>query len=348
MQNKIVVLIPSLDPDVKLISLIKNIREEDNYEIVVVDDGTFDKSIFNELIEKKMCHLITHAVNQGKGRSLKTGINYILTTYPDCIGIITADSDGQHTVEGIRDVAFALEKNPNDLILGSRKFTGRNVPFRSRFGNLLTIKLFNFFSGLKIHDTQTGLRGIPREYMKSLLKVPGEKFEFEMNMLMVCNSNNISIKEVFIETVYIEGNKSSHFNPVVDSAKIYFIFLKYSFSSIFAALIDFIVFYLATTVGLSLVWAMFISRVIASITNFTVNKTAVFKSDNKVYIEIIKYYTLAVLSGVSSYYVIKILSEHLFTINVIKSKIIAETVLFFINYYIQNRFVFKSKKMEIK
>ncbi|MCP4162180.1 MAG: glycosyltransferase [Deltaproteobacteria bacterium] len=346
MYNKIIILIPSLEPDEKLISLIKKLLEESTFKIVVVDDGSPDKTIFNKLDDEKMCHILTHDVNLGKGRALKTGFNYILTTYPDCSGIITADSDGQHTPEGIKDVASAFIKNPNDLILGSRNFKGRNIPLRSRFGNLLTIKVFSFFSGLNLQDTQTGLRGIPRKFMKSLLSVAGERFEFEMQMLMECKPNNIAVKEVFIDTVYIEENKSSHFNPVVDSAKIYFIFLKYSFSSIFASFIDFIVFYMTTALGGSLVWSMFIARVIASVTNFTVNKTAVFKSDNKIHFEVIKYYALVVLSGVTSFYIIKFLSEYFLSISTITSKIIAETLLFFINYYVQNRFVFKSKNVE--
>ncbi|MEZ7891943.1 MAG: bifunctional glycosyltransferase family 2/GtrA family protein [Candidatus Wallbacteria bacterium] len=349
MLSKIVLLIPALDPDEKFISIIGNLKNNGFNNIVIVDDGSdeYHKDIFRRISDENLAHVLTHAVNLGKGRALKTGINHILNVFPDCRGVITADSDGQHKPDDIKRVAQDFLEHPESLILGSRSFSmgDKNIPFRSKFGNLLTIKIFGFLSGIKISDTQTGLRAIPKSFMKILLNVQGERFDFEMYMLMECRRLLVPIREVFIETIYIAENKSSHFNPLIDSIKIYYIFLKYIFSSLLTTIIDFIVFYMITTLGVGIGIAMFWARVVASLANFTINRSAVFESKNKIYQDLIKYYGLVVVSGITSYLLIMLMKNHM-ALSTICSKIIAESFLFLINYSLQNNYVFKNTKRE--
>lgn len=339
--NKCAILIPSLNPDQKLIDLIKQLNEIGVFNVVVVDDGsdTKYKPIFKELLSNNLCHVLSHVVNQGKGRALKTGMNYFLTIFPDYIGVITADCDGQHKPGDIKKVMQSLIDNPNHLIIGVRDFKEQGIPFRSRFGNILTRNIFGFLTGIKVSDTQTGLRGIPSSFMKTLLTTSGEHFEFEMNMLMECKQSRIAIFEEFIDTIYLDRNKTSHFNPLLDSAKIYLVFLKYISSSILAACIDFIIFYFATTLGAGIALAIIFARLISSIANFTINKTAVFHSHNKLYLEILKYYGLVLFSGLIAYYSIIILTKR-YGLNLMLAKITIETSLFFANYIVQKGFVF--------
>lgn len=221
------ILIPAYKPNMKMIELADTLLNE-GYIITVVDDGSGEefKEIFSSLNPK--VKVLTHEVNKGKGRAMKTGFAYILENYPDSQGIITVDADGQHIPEDIKKVKDKMLEKKNKIVMGSRLFKGE-VPLRSRFGNNITKFVFAVISGLRLEDTQTGLRGIPYSLLKEMSTLEGERYEYEMNMLMHIAKKKIPLIEVPIETVYIEDNASSHFNTIKDSAKIYKIIFRYAF-----------------------------------------------------------------------------------------------------------------------
>src|SRR6185369_8570471 len=167
------------------------------------------------------------AVNLGKGAALKTGINHALCTFPGLTGIVTADADGQHHPEDIRRVAETQREHPDALVMGARTFDA-DVPLRSRFGNILTRRLMQTLIGTKLQDTQTGLRGIPVGLAERLLLVEARGYEFELEMLIAARQAGVPVVEVPIRTIYEPGNKSSHFNPLTDSMKIYFVLLRFT------------------------------------------------------------------------------------------------------------------------
>lgn len=224
------ILIPAYKPDIKMINLTETLLKE-GYEILVVNDGSGKE--FDEIFSKldKRITLLNHEVNKGKGRAMKTGFEYILENSPDSEGVIAVDADGQHLPDDIAKVKEKMVEKPDWIVIGSRLFKG-DVPLRSRFGNSVTRFVFAVVSGLRLSDTQTGLRGIPYSRLKEMSELEGERYEYEMNMLMYIARKKIPISEVFIETVYIEDNASSHFNTVKDSIKIYKIIFKYIFKKI--------------------------------------------------------------------------------------------------------------------
>jgi len=213
------ILIPAYKPNTRMIELVETLLKE-GYEVTVVDDGSGNE--FNEMFSSldSKVKVLTHEVNKGKGRAMKTGFAYILENYPDSKGVITVDADGQHLPEDIKKVKDKMLEKPGKIIIGSRHFKGE-VPLRSRFGNEVTKFVFAVVSGLRLEDTQTGLRGVPYTLLKEMSSLDGERYEYEMNMLMHIAKKKIPLVEVPIETVYIEDNASSHFNTIKDSAKIY-------------------------------------------------------------------------------------------------------------------------------
>lgn len=228
---KPVIIIPTLNPDQRLVSLVEKLKEVD-ITIVIVNDGSKEEcsDIFETLSSRFQCDIFNHAKNMGKGAAIKTGISYVSKAYPESCGFVTADGDGQHAASDILKVAEALEKNSKSLILGSRDFSERDIPFKSRWGNRITSLVFKLSTGKECPDTQTGLRGISNKFKEICLSVPGDRFEYEMNMLLEFVGHNIPLMHVPIATIYLENNKSSHFNPVKDSIRIYSDILKYSFS----------------------------------------------------------------------------------------------------------------------
>lgn len=243
MNKKVVVLIPVYNPNEKI---MKNFLDEltKNFEnIVFINDGCSKKhdKFMNDIAKKYP--VLKHYINYGKGRGLKNGFNYILNEYKNAKVIVTADCDGQHSVKDIKRVADVALKNPDDLILGVRNFQDKKVPIKSKLGNIITRNVLYNFVGVKTSDTQTGLRAMSYDVCKKLLDLHGERYEYETNVLIETKYRDIDIKEVVIDTIYINNNETSHFNPVKDSLKVYKLFAYYILVTLFAYIIENFIFY---------------------------------------------------------------------------------------------------------
>lgn len=357
--NLVPIIIPAYEPDNRLIELLKKLDETNIGPILIVNDGSGSKydCIFEKasrIINRLDGKILTHEINRGKGRALKTAFEYTLTNYTDAIAVVTADSDGQHTPECIQKIIDKIICEKDSLVLGIRKFDLEGIPWKSRFGNKLTEKVFTYIAGVHISDTQTGLRGIPKSFMSDLINIKGERFEFEMRMLLEA-ADNYNIIQVPIETVYeSEHNHQTHFNPIKDSLKIYKIlgerFLKYIFSSFSSSLVDIIIFYiLCRTFKLTfpLIYATIatvLARIISATYNFILNYKIVFKSQEKPLLAAIRYVTLALFQMLLSATLITII-VYTFPYGVeVLFKIFIDTFLFFISYHIQQRVVFRVQK----
>lgn len=352
---EIPVIIPAYEPDEKLIVLLQHLQEVGITHIVVVDDGSGSeyRTLFEQAEAMKGCTVLTHAVNLGKGRALKTAFNYCLMQYPDLTGCVTADSDGQHTPQDILACMKKLWDNPDALILGCRNFDARDVPARSSFGNKCTRKVLQYLIGISVSDTQTGLRAISSAFMETLMNVKGERFEFETNMLIETKNRNIPIQEVPVETIYIEANKTSHFNPVKDSIRIYMIFGKFLFSSLSSSILDLLLFHffcrvLQETSGFLqelpyIVGATVMARVISAIYNFLINYKVVFKSRANMAATAVKYCLLAICQMLCSAFLVNGLFNLLGGYEV-AVKIPVDVFLFFLSFVIQREFVYRKKE----
>jgi len=346
------VIIPSLNPDDKLINVVDSLIEYGFDDIILINDGSDEAHMdqFNYLKKYSQCHLLTHEVNKGKGRALKTAFEYCIANRLDIDGIVTVDGDNQHKAKDILDCVKAMNENEDNIILGVRDFKGKNVPSKSRIGNLMTSFVFKFACGLNISDTQTGLRAIPKQYLQLFTEVKGERFEYETNMLLEFKHSNIPYKEVKIETVYIEENASTHFNPIKDSIKIYGVIFKFLFSSIMSSVIDLSVFSIISILLInsmdkraSIFIATASARVISSLFNFSFNRKAVFKSKESIKNSIVRYYVLCVCQLLVSYGLVYFVAQSLSLGRglTIVSKAIIDTILFMISFRIQRRWVFK-------
>lgn len=350
--KQIPVIIPSLEPDEKLPRLLEQLHEAGIQNIVLVDDGSGPAyaHFFEEAQKRWGCPVLRHAVNLGKGRALKTAFNYCLNTWPDAPGCVTADSDGQHTPACILKVMKALTDRPDALILGCRNFDEKDVPLRSSFGNKCTRAVFKVLVGLSIIDTQTGLRAIPTAFMKTLMHTGGERFEFESNMLIDTKEAEVPIVEVPIETVYIEENKTSHFNPLRDSARIYAVFGKFLFSSLSSSVVDLVLFSLfcialapVVSGALYITLATVCARVISAIYNYLLNYKIVFKSRENHGMAAGKYFLLAVIQMACSAGLVSLLYALTGGFSALVIKICVDVFLFFISFQIQREFVYKKR-----
>ncbi|MGV8905102.1 MAG: glycosyltransferase [Acetobacterium sp.] len=347
-----IVIIPALNPDIKLINLVEKLKKMD-FHIVIINDGSKEacKDIFETLKDTFKCSICNHEKNMGKGIALKTGIGFAAKTYPDCCGYVTADADGQHTPEDILKVAQALKENPNSLVLGTRNFTNKDVPFKSRWGNRITSLVFSLSTRQRCHDTQTGLRGIPKKITETCLTISGNRFEYEMNMLLEIAKKRIPIVEVPIATIYLNDNQSSHFHAVKDSMRIYLNILKFSLSSFIAAIIDNSLFTLLMSLAFSanstgILAATVLARLMSGCVNFMINKHWVFQSKNSQSRVAIQYAILFFSQMILSWFFVSSLSSLPLHLTLIK--IMVDSGLFMLSYYIQKNIIFHNKEKGCK
>ncbi|MFA7189377.1 MAG: bifunctional glycosyltransferase family 2/GtrA family protein [Sphaerochaetaceae bacterium] len=342
-------IIPSYKPEEELLVLLDSLHDYSLGPIIVVNDGSGHEydPIFEKAKDKAI--ILRHEENKGKGHALKTGFDYVLKEYPEALGVVTADSDGQHDASSIIEVVVALQNNCNSLVLGTRTFDSKDIPWKSRLGNKITIQIFKFASGVKINDTQTGLRGIPRLLMETMLDVKYDRFEFEMQMLFEA-TKEFKILEVPIETIYdsAEAHKT-HFNHFIDSIRIYNVILKVFFKYFFSAVSSFVIDLLAFTLlcyilkgktELYVLFSTIIARLISGTYNFFINFRFVFESQKTYMRPAIRYIILASVQMMLSALLTSIGVYFFPFIAEPVTKAIVDVILFFISFRIQHKYVF--------
>lgn len=256
MERKCCVIIPAYRPGEELIPYIRELLSGGAGLVAVVDDGSGPSygAVFGQAAECDGCVVLRHRENRGKGAAIKTGIAWYLgqrgqKAEPEteaaavlgngaaaaaaeretaalaagCCGVVTADCDGQHSVKDVLRMAERLcrceTSGSQELILGCRSFD-ENTPARSLLGNRIISKGFKLFYGLELSDTQTGLRGIPNSLLPEALRLSGQRYEYELNMLIFAQKRGIRVSAVPIETIYLDKNRGSHYRPLMDSLRI--------------------------------------------------------------------------------------------------------------------------------
>ena len=359
MRNRYIALIPAFEPDAILLSLTAELKKK-GFDIVIVDDGSGEA--YAELFEEasKDAAVLTHSVNRGKGAALKTGMSYIhkymaytesLITAKGPVSIsgrdaviVTVDADGQHLPEDALRIARIAEQRSGALVLGSRALR-ENVPARSRFGNAVTRHVYSMATGVKVHDTQTGLRAFRSSMIPGLLDINGERYEYEINMLMELASEGVPIIEEEIETVYEDGSRGSHFSTIRDSYRIYKEILKFSASSLASFVIDYLLYALllaATgTAGLAngLVISNIGARIVSASANYTMNRRMVFKSRTGFAASAVQYMVLAAFVLAGNTMMLSMLAGT-FGMNRLLAKIITEITFFAISWTVQKYVIF--------
>ncbi len=333
-------LIPSYEPDRRLVQLAHDLAWVDDVEVVVVDDGSGAgyAPLFAQ-VGRSGAEVLTHRQNRGKGAALRTGFAHIRAHHPGQ-AVVCADSDGQHTLLDILRVAAALDDPEVDLVLGVRRFTGR-VPLRSRFGNRVTAALFALATGVKVVDTQTGLRGYPHRMLAWLAQVPGERFEYELNLLLRAGRESLELRQVEIATVYLDQNASSHFRPLRDSLRVLRPLFGYAASSLGGFALDAALLFLLVPVLGSLAAAIVIARLVSATANFLANRHLVFGARTVPLWRSARRYAL--LAGAILAANLVLMEGLTPLLGLVVAKLVTEVSLFVVGYVVQRQVVFERR-----
>lgn len=333
------VLIPAYEPNMNLLKLIGELQARTSYGILVVDDGSGAgyKHLFDEAAAMG-CTVLRHDINRGKGAALKTGFLHLLTaeTRDD---VVCADSDGQHRVEDIIKVAAAIGASDSEMVLGTREFTGK-VPPKSKIGNTITSLIMRAATGIALKDTQTGLRAYPSTLLDWLRTIEGERFEYELNLLLAAKRAGIELRQVTIATIYDDNNKGTHFRPVQDSLRVLTPILKFSGVSMVSGILDFFLLFLFQSLSGSLLVGVVVARLLSSVFNYTMNKHLVFNAHSVRNTQSApKYFGLVAVIMTLNYLLLSFLTA-VIGIPGVPAKLITEIGLFFMSYTVQKLFVF--------
>jgi glycosyltransferase involved in cell wall biosynthesis len=333
----VIVLIPSYEPTHRLTDLVGSLKTAaPDVGVLVVDDGSGPaySAVFDR-VQQLGAQLVTFAENRGKGAALKAGFRHIGMRHPGH-DVVTADSDGQHTVDDILRVAFRLRREEDALILGVRAFAGE-VPARSRFGNAVSAMLFKVAAGFAVSDTQTGLRGIPASALGWARSVNGDRFEYELEMLLAVKEAGMRVVELPIATVYLDHNASSHFRPVRDSLRVMRPMLRFGAASFAGFVIDTLVLQLAFWLSGSLLASVIAARVLSGSANFALNRR-ILGPDSPLLRSALKYAALAVALLAANYVWLSALTAA--GLPLLLAKIVTEVSLYVVSFAVQRSLVF--------
>ena len=339
------ILIPAYEPDEKLLGLLGQIRAANPEQpVLIVDDGSGlrYRPVF-DAARASGAAVIGHDVNRGKGYALKRGFRFAAEHYPNQT-VVCADCDGQHMYGDILRVGVELDRHDHSMVLGARDFAA-NVPLRSRLGNAATKILFRLGTGIALHDTQTGLRGYPSKLLPWLCSVSGDRFDYELKLLLEAKGAGVGIVEIPTSTIYIEGNASSHFRPVIDSARVYAPLVRFIMSSIGAFAVDLVVLLAMMAFTSNLLVSVVTARVISSLVNYGTNRNFVFRHGRMTPIRASapRYFTLVAAILAANYALMRLVISD-FRLPLVVGKVLTETVLFVVSYQAQHRWIFTRKR----
>jgi putative flippase GtrA len=341
-----IALIPAYEPGPRLVDVVTGLRQSAPWlTVLVVDDGSgarFD-TVF-AATQRAGAEVVRYPTNRGKGHALKVGFRHILRAYPGQ-DVVCADSDGQHSTTDIVRVAERIRDSDGAMVLGGRHFTG-TVPLRSKVGNLVARHAFESTTGFVIRDTQTGLRGYPAALLPWLLSIKGERFEYELNMLLDSSANDTRIDELDIETIYLEHNASSHFRPITDSLRVMLPLLLFATVSFGSFLVDVVGLQLLFTATGSLLVSVVGARLVSGSMNFLLNRRFVFRAEASGHGrgDALRYIVLALALVAASYLFLTVLTD--LGMALVPAKLLTDATLYVLSFLVQRRFVFARRSSQ--
>ena len=332
-------VIPAYQPDGKLPCLAQELKQQ-GFQVLIVDDGSGAAyaGIFREA--EKAARVVSYPVNRGKGYALKTAYACLRGMAGDGGRIVTLDCDGPHRVEDAVRLCDVSMDQPDALFLGSRK-QSTSSPLRSRFGNAVTRGVFRLATGTAVYDTQTGLRAFSARLLTELMEIPGERYEYETNVLLYCARRGVPIREIPIQTVYLNANAGSHFHVIRDSWRIYREVLKFSASSLAGFLTDYSLYSLLVCRGVPPLRANIAARCVSAVVNFSLNRRFVFQDGGPLWKSAARYFALALGILTCNTALLGFLTAA--GVHALGAKLITEILLFLCSYLVQKNYIFYRK-----
>lgn len=204
MKTKVCIILPAYNEACVIADTIKDIRstlkdEVSNYEIVVVNDGSADKTAANAA--KAGATVLNHVLNSGAGSATATGLRYAELNNFDIA--VTMDADGQHSAADALNGVKVIQQKGLDLLIGSRLINSKGMSRVKVLGNKGLSIITNVLFGIRVTDSQSGLRVFSRNAL-TRLKWRTSGYEFCSEMLWRAHQLKLTVGEYPIKAIYTE------------------------------------------------------------------------------------------------------------------------------------------------
>lgn len=217
-----VAVIPALNPQKPLLEFVRQLHILGFEHIVIINDGSDEKyeSIFEGLASYSFCHVLKNQQNKGKGYSLKRGFQYVLEKWSTFKGVMTIGAHGQHRLQDIHLMMKMTKIFSNSIVIGIRNMKSPDISLSQYISYRITTALFQWLYRKHLHDMQSGLRYIPIEKLPRLLRVAGDGFDYDMNMLTEAIRQKVPIYEIEIGQARLKKNTLLHYDEVMSMKQV--------------------------------------------------------------------------------------------------------------------------------
>jgi glycosyltransferase involved in cell wall biosynthesis len=208
------VVIPVYNEENSIKDVIERIPNHLNYEIILIDDGSTDKSVLKiKKIKRDNIIILQHQKNLGYGAALITGFKNASGNI-----IVTLDSDGQHKPEEIEKMIKPILQGKADVVIGSRYLgdCDYKIPLHTRIGEYcVKICILTLFRQ-RVGNNQSGYRCFRKEVLNVINDNLFVGMGFTTEFLLECALNNLKILEIPISV-----NSREHGTSYVNLVRIF-------------------------------------------------------------------------------------------------------------------------------
>lgn len=217
--DKVIIIIPTYNPLQLFVQFVENLLALQPEKIVIVNDGSDLRyaSIFGELAQFRGIHIISYEHNMGKGYAIKAALQYIVTSEKNYSGVLTTGADNQHKISDIEKIIETKDLFSDGVIIGVREFRNDELPFMNFLGNRAASMLFELLFHKRLLDIQSGLRYIPKQDVPWVKKVPGQRYNFDTNMLIEAIHRKVPIYEVPIGEARMRKNSFTYYDEILNT-----------------------------------------------------------------------------------------------------------------------------------
>lgn len=198
----IFVVMPAYNEESTIAGVMEELFKR-GFNLVVVDDGSSDetyKAAENAgRLHGDQFHLYKHLLNRGLGGALRTGIEAAILH--DAEIIVTFDADGQHDPDDVMRVCKPIIDGEADVVVGVRDF--EHMPDSKKFGNTVMNIITWLFYGIKVKDSQSGLRAFKRE-AAMMIDINARDYGVSSEIVGEIRRHKLNLKEVPMKTIYTD------------------------------------------------------------------------------------------------------------------------------------------------
>ena len=198
---KTYIVIAAYNEEKTISNVIKDIKKQGYNNIVVVDDGSKDKTY--KIAKKENIIVLKHIINLGKGAAIKTGCEYSIKRGAEIL--ILMDADGQHEPKEIPKFLEKIKKT--DIVFGYRKFN-KNMPKILKIGNLGLNLFTKLLFKINLRDTQSGYKAIKTRIYKKI-KWASNDYSMETEIIAKVGKNKLKYSQIPIKTIYLDKSKGT-------------------------------------------------------------------------------------------------------------------------------------------